>query len=754
MSIEASRAAGRPRLAWVWMHLVMIQTAATALAHEGHQPLPSKGVQVDTRAGTLFVSRLAVEALQIEVTEAILGTCDTQLLSYARLLAPWNGHAFVAPGIGGRVAAVYVKPGETVRQGQPLALIESLQLETIQLETRTSRTQQLLAEQTLTRLERLAAMRITAARELGEARAVAEHSRVATAVAEAKLRMLGVPQDQIARLLENADGPILRGLTVTSPLAGAIVHGDVTVGSVVAAENHLFEIVDNSEVWVKIDVLERDVAGVRVGQSVAVTLTAYPDSPVATIIDAMGSMLDPRSHVGTVWAKVSNPPGVPPRFVPGMHGTARIAMGAAEQRVAVPAEAVVNNGLEQYVLVEEAATARGVEYRRQNVVVEGAGPGMVLLRDGSVYPGDRVVTQGSHELSAFFINGILTLSPEAEVAMGLEIATLEPHPVEDVLEFDGAVDVPPGNRAAVATQIGGRISTIRVVRGNRVMAGELLAEISSLEVLDMQLALGQAAARRRLDADSLARLRSLDDPQSVPQKRFMEAEAAVRASVAQVDALARNLLAIGMAAEDVAAVSEVGRIQPTLAIRAPIAGSVVGFDAVLGQVVKAEEPLLEIHDPGPVWVRGYLTERDFGRLVAAPTAPPARVRFVAAPDRVLTGRVVRSGNVFGVDDRTLAVWVELDKPDRLILQHNMLARTVITLAVPAPVLAVPVSAVVGQGTRSHVFVRLSTGVFVRRAVELGRRDDRFVAITSGVAPGEQVVVSGASGLQTAFASIR
>jgi cobalt-zinc-cadmium efflux system membrane fusion protein len=71
-----------------------------------------------------------------------------------------------------------------------------------------------------------------------------------------------------------------------------------------------------------------------------------------------------------------------------------------------------------------------------------------------------------------------------------------------------------------------------------------------------------------------------------------------------------------------------------------------------------------------------------------------------------------------------------------------------------PVLAVPHGAVARDGTRAYVFVRKPDGAFDRRAVALGRSDDRFVEVLSGLAEGDAVAVSGATGLQTAFGVIR
>ena len=728
--------------------------ATPSRGHEGPAPLPSTGVEVDGDRGTLVVSTAAAHALQIEVTDVDVGTLDKRTLAYARLVAPWNRHAFVATGIGGRVLAVFAKPGEAVRRGQRLATITSLELETIQLELLTARAERTLTEQTFARLGKLAAAQIAAGRELGDARAAAEQSRAAVAIAQSKLRSLGVGADAITRLLEEDDSPILRTIEVVSPVDGTIVHGDVTVGAVVTADEHLFEIIDGTDVWARIDVLERDIDRVHVGQQVELTLAAYPDEPLATIIDSKGFMLDGESNLGTVWAQLANPPGEKPRFVPGMTGQARIVEQGIRQHAVVPAGALVNNGLERYVLVEEAATRRAVEYRRQNVIVEGSAGGRVFVRDGGLFPGDRVVTKGSHELATFFVSEVLRLSPEAEATMGLRTEAAALRPIEEVLEFDGVVDLPPGARAVVAAQIAGRLTKIHVVKGQPVAAGAVLAELSSLELLDMQLLLMQAASQQRLHSESLRRLESLAASESVPRKRVLEVESALLGASERVEALGRKLQAVGLSESAVQAVAGDVRIVESLPILAPIGGSVVRFDGALGRVMRPNETLLEIHDPQLAWVRGYLTERDFSRLNGGRGALVARIRFVALPERVFSGTVVRSGNVLDADDRTLSVWVELDTLEDDVLQHNMLARISVPLAASVPRLAVPVSAIVEQGTQAHVFVRRADGVFVRRPVDLGTRDDRYVAITAGLNPSDIVVVAGAAELQTGFASIR
>jgi RND family efflux transporter MFP subunit len=491
-----------------------------ARAHEGHEPLPTKGVLVDAERGTLALSPTAHRALMIETVDVTGHTLDTRTTAYARLIPARNRHAFAATGIGGRVAVIHVRAGDVVAAGQRLATLESLSLETIQLELLTARAEHELAARSFERIKALAEAQAAAIRDRSEARSRLEQTQGAVDVAAAKLRSIDLPEDVVATLLADADRPLTSTVEILSPIAGTIMHVDITVGDVVPANEHLFEVVDLTEVWAEISILERDVNAVAVGQQVELTLPAWPNERLTSTIHTTGMMLDPQTKLGTAWTAVVNPADRPARFLPGMTGQAQIVSGTSVELAAVPAEALVTNGIEKFVLLEEAATERGYEYRKQNVVVDGMDAGMVTLRDGSVFPGDRVVTKGSHELGGFFVSGVLRLSPEAEANMGLRTEPAALHAVDEVLEFDGMVDVPPGARTVAAAQVEGRITRMLGRIGQQVAEGEVLAEVSSLAALDIQLQLIQAAAQRRLADESLTRLKELDASQSVPRKRW------------------------------------------------------------------------------------------------------------------------------------------------------------------------------------------------------------------------------------------
>jgi RND family efflux transporter MFP subunit len=288
-----------------------------------------------------------------------------------------------------------------------------------------------------------------------------------------------------------------------------------------------------------------------------------------------------------------------------------------------------------------------------------------------------------------------------------------------------------------------------VDRGQPVKAGDVLAEVFSLDLHALQLELLRAHLEGELLEYTYDRLK--ESGEATARRRLLEQEALVNASRQQRDTLRRRLRVAGLADDQIAAVLKTGAFIEAVPVRSPIDGVVVGFDRMLGQAVKAEEPLFAVHDLSQPVVRGYVSERDLFRVRVG---QKVRVRVDGDPAFLADGTIARSGRAVGPDSRTLSVWVEFDRPPAQPLRHNQLARLTLVLGQPQPALAVPRSAVVSEGTRAYAFVRQSDGAFERLAVELGRADDRFVEITRGLKPGDPVAVRGTAELQTAYAGIK
>ena len=732
-----------------WCALVALNTTGSrSLAHEGHAALPTKGAQVDVEKGIVTLSAEARKSLGVEMADVTLRPVEQTVLAYASVSLDWQQHRYVTTPISGKIARLFIKPGETVKKGQILAEIESTELANLQLQILDAHNRLQLSSRTLARIEPLAKQNVVAGRELLEAEATHRENEAAVEIAKSKLKRLRLTDEQIDEVLRNKE-PV-RSLPILSPLAGVCIHTDIAFGKVVEPTEHLFEIMDLSSVAVRINVLERDLGKVKPGQAVKLSVTTFPEMAFTGTVSTKDAYIDPETHLGRVWVTMPNVSETSRRLLPGMYGQAEITVSSSEKKVTVPKKALLTNGTEWFVLVEEAATTRGSEYRKRNVAIGVSDAEVAEITAGDVFPGDRVVTTGGHEMTNFFIQGVLRLSPEARKNLGVILEPAKVEYVDEVLEVDGSIDLPPEQRAVAASQLAGTIENILVARGQAVRAGDVLAEISSLELLQIQAELLQAHVQLDFIEQTLSRLQRIGE-NVVARKRILELESQYQATQFRRDAARQRLYTVGLTAEQVKAVLDDKQLVQVLPVRAPIDGVIIHFDKSLGQVIQADQPLFEIHDLSRIVVRAHLGERDIAKARVGTTA---RVRIVAEPDFLGEGKIVRGGSVFGEANRTASAWIELAGRPVGTLYHDMLARVTFAFKKNDPVLAIPNAAVIKEGTRSFVFVEDASGLLTRRAVEPGEADDRHVEITAGLKAGEKVAIAGVANLQTAFASLR
>ena len=745
---EDTRPRRLSRRATLAVACVLTVGVTVLLAHEGHAPLPTKGVQVDVARGHLLLTPAARDGLAVTTADVETQAVEGKLLAYARVELPWTHHGFATARLAGRVEKVHVLPGQTVRAGDVVAEVRSLDLDTLQLDALSARTEVALGEKVATGLRASVASGAEAGQSLIDVESKLAQARNALIVARSKWLALGLGADSFESLLKR--GEATKGLTlpVRVPVGGTVIHAELTAGKVVEPTEHLAEVADVSTVWVRLGVLEKDLHRVAVGTPVDVRLVAHPGEVVRTTVSAVAPYLDPTTHLASVWAELKNPAAGEPRFVPGMSGQADVILPAEKPRLTVPVAAVAREGVDTFVFVEEASAAGASEYRKKSVALGRRAAGRVELLAGEVVPGDRVVVRGAHELSGLFAPGVLRLGPEAERSIGLKVEPATPGAVDEVVTLDGAVDLPPADRGSATAPIAGVIAKVNAERGRAVKAGEVLAEVVSPEVQTMQLDLIRTGLELQLESETLSRIR---DVAAVPRRRVWETESRVVALKSQVETLRRKLETVGLAAADIDRVVESRQVLSAVPVRAPISGVVVTFDKALGQAVAAQEILFAVHDRGRPWVMGNVTERDVTRVRVGQAV---RTRLVSDPSAVLSGRVARSGRTFGADSRSLAVWVELDAGNRPALVHGQLATLSVVTGSRATAVSVPVSAVGGEAGAQFVFVRRPDGVFERRAVELGAADDRRVEILRGLGAGEPVAVAGVAELVTGFASLR
>jgi cobalt-zinc-cadmium efflux system membrane fusion protein len=292
-----------------------------------------------------------------------------------------NQVSHVGPRTSGRIAQLPADIGAEVTSGETLAVLESPEVASVRAEQHEAEALTAIAQEHYERVRRLQEQGISSQREVLEAEAELRRSEAALGSARQRLDALG------AGAGEGGEH------TLTAPFAGVVVARDASLGEMVSPEDQLFTVANLDRLWTELDVYERDLREIAIGQAVQVTTTAYSGRAFPGEIVYVGDLLDPATRTVRARVEVANPERA---LKPGMFATALIEVGEAGEPIpAIPQEAVQEMEGRSVVFVPGDLVG---EYRVRTVetgdLIDG---GRVLVLSG-LGAEDSVVTTGAFTL--------------------------------------------------------------------------------------------------------------------------------------------------------------------------------------------------------------------------------------------------------------------------------------------------------------------------------------------------------------------
>ena len=177
-----------------------------------------------------------------------------------------------------------------------------------------------------------------------------------------------------------------------APIDGVVTDRDVVLNDSIEPDKHLLEIVDMSELYAEGRIFEGQIAQVKAGQKVRVTVESFPEETFTGTIDLIGGSLEPETRTLKIWARVANPGG---RLRPNMRATLNIVTGHADSVVAIPHSAVLGESGNFFAFVQ--TDEKGLTYERRSVVTGIKDDQYVEIIEG-ILPTEKVVTLGNYQL--------------------------------------------------------------------------------------------------------------------------------------------------------------------------------------------------------------------------------------------------------------------------------------------------------------------------------------------------------------------
>jgi cobalt-zinc-cadmium efflux system membrane fusion protein len=304
------------------------------------------------------------------------------------------------------------------------------------------------------------------------------------------------------------------------------------------------------------------------------------------------------------------------------------------------------------------------------------------------------------------------------------------------LSLPGEIAADPDKSARVSSPVAGRIVDVRFREGSTVKKGDLLAIVRIPEIGKVRAAHSANLAKAASARANAERLEALADKGLSPKQEAVAARAEADALDAETKALGEQLSALGMGEKGSGS---------ELALRAPVSGTVVAREAVVGQPIGTEQTIASIADLAEVWFLARVFEKDLGRLE---TGASSEVTLNAYPNERFDGKVEYVGKQIDPIARTVTARIRLsNRDDQLRIGLFGAARVVAKGEADTnkrePVLAVPRSAITDVAGKTVVFVRVGDDEFETHEVTVGDGSAGKVRILSGLREGEPVVVEGA-----------
>jgi cobalt-zinc-cadmium efflux system membrane fusion protein len=441
---------------------------------------------------------------------------------------------------------------------------------------------------------------------------------------------------------------------------------------------------------------------------------------------------------------------------------------------------------------------RGLKAAVAVVLLIAAIGGGLAYRSASVSWWTRIVTPASAAAGpisapelATGAKDALTLPADVSKRLAVQTEAVRPSSAPAPLDLSGTLMLDPDRLSHVHARFPGEIVELgpgdgrspAVGFGQRVRKGQLLAVIWSQDLGEKKSELIDALSQMRVDDESLAKITVAAAEGAVPDRVLQESKRKVEADRIAISKAVRTLQAWRISKEEIdqvrAEAERLSRVKTRdreemvsqwarLEVRAPLDGTVIERNVVIGELVDTSTDLFKIADLTRLGVLAHAYEEDLPTLDSLPASQRAWSVTVGVGGEATTriGRFDQVGCIIDPNQHTALVMGWVDNPDGK-LRVGQFVKTRLEIPAPSGEVVVPASALCEEGDRTYVFVQ-SDGkpTYARRQVAVIRRrgDKAYVRSQPApaeksrglepLAPGEQVVVSRVVQLAASLETLR
>ncbi|MCB9287860.1 MAG: efflux RND transporter periplasmic adaptor subunit [Lewinellaceae bacterium] len=272
------------------------------------------------------------------------------------------------------------------------------------------------------------------------------------------------------------------------------------------------------------------------------------------------------------------------------------------------------------------------------------------------------------------------LSPEQFAALQMTAGELPRRKISSVVVANGQLEVPPQNEAIVTAVMGGNVASIRVIEGDDVKKGQVLAYLSHPGITRIQSEYLEAYNNLQFLEQEYQRRQTLFEKEVGSGREFQQTQAEYRAGQAKVKSYELQLRQLGLGPAPI----REGQFYTRMPVVSPISGTITLVEVKTGQYVQPDKGLFEVVNIGHIHADLMVFEKDIYKVEKG-----QQVRFTVEtlPGKELYARIYSVGKKFERGPKAVHVHAEIEnKTGKLIpgmyIKGEILTDSTETFALP------------------------------------------------------------------------
>ena len=283
-----------------------------------------------------------------------------------------------------------------------------------------------------------------------------------------------------------------------------------------------------------------------------------------------------------------------------------------------------------------------------------------------------------------------------------------------LLQAPARVVVPAQHEALISSPQPGLLTQLQVNSGDNVKAGQIVAYITSPELVALQQQFLTTTSELNLSSQERQRDQHLLQEGVIAERRWQETQAVHASKSARIDEAKQLLLMAGMTPADIATLVKTRRLNNQLAIRAPISGVVLERMATLGARLDLQAPLYRLADLSELWLEINIPQQRMGELRLGDG--------IESEEGLVSGKLILLGQSVTPENQTVSVRARVERSTTALrVGQNLNIRLMQSGSDQS--FQVPTAAIAQNGGHHYIFVRNAQGFAVTEVTVLGKQNE-------------------------------